>query len=195
MLCYNVSEVDECALSLPGLLWKNPPCTVFVKFVFQVPTVRFRPHGQKLCAGTFYIDMIAYEAERSVMALIHVIGRITTDLEMKYGESGAPYVRFGLAERIGYGDQARSQLYQVWAWKDTAEALIRSGLKKGSLVQLSGTLTLEEYTKSDGITTDKRLKVSLNQGSFIPVSKIGSIATSSPSTVEAIDGEKDPLPE
>ena len=129
------------------------------------------------------------------MALIHVIGRITTDLEMKHGESGAPYVRFGLAERIGYGDQARMQFYQVWAWKDTAEALIRSGLKKGSLVQLSGTLTLEEYTKLDGITTDKRLKVSLNQGSFIPVSKSGSIATSSPSTVEAIDGEKDPLPE
>lgn len=129
------------------------------------------------------------------MALIHIIGRITTDLEMKYGESGAPYVRFGLAERIGYGDQARTQFYQVWAWKDTAEALIRSGLKKGSLVRLSGTLTLEEYTKSDGTTTDKRLKVSLNQGSFIPVSKCGNAATSSPSTVEAIDGEKDPLPE
>ena len=129
------------------------------------------------------------------MALIHVIGRITTDLEMKYGDSKAPYVRFGLAERIGYSDQARTQFYQVWAWKDTAEALIRSGLKKGSLVQLSGTLTLEEYVKPDGVTNDKRLKVSLNQGSFIPVSKSGINATSSPSTVEAIDGDKDPLPE
>lgn len=70
---------------------EDPPWIVFVKFVFQVPTVRFCPHGLKLCAGAFYIDMTAHEAEGSVMSLIHVSRRITTDLEMKYAESKTPY--------------------------------------------------------------------------------------------------------
>jgi single-stranded DNA-binding protein len=128
------------------------------------------------------------------MAQIHVIGWITNDLEMKYSESESPYIRFGLAERIGYGNQMRMQYYQVWAWKETAETLFRSGLKKGSLVRLSGTLMLEEYIRQDGITRDKRLRISLSSGGFTPVSKGGSNAPKSHSTVEIVDGGKDPLP-
>ena len=148
-----------------------------------------------MCAGAFYIDIIAHEAERSVMAQIQVIGWITNDLEMKYSERRVPYVRFGFAERIGFGSQVRTQYYQVWAWKETAQELISSGLKNGSHVRLSGTLMLEEYIKQDGITKDKRLRISLSSGGFTPVSKGSSNAPKSHSTVEIVDGGKDPLPE
>ena len=128
------------------------------------------------------------------MAQIQVIGWITNDLEMKYSESGTPYLRFGLAERIGYGNQMRMQYYQVWAWKETAEALIRSGLKKGSLVRLSGQLLLEEYVRQDGITKDKRLRISLSSGGFTPVFREGRNTSQSQTTVETVDGGKEPLP-
>lgn len=129
------------------------------------------------------------------MAQIQVIGWITNDLEVKHSESGTPYLRFGLAERIGYGNQMRMQYYQVWAWKETAEALIRSGLKKGSLVRLSGQLLLEEYVRQDGITKDKRLRISLSSGGFTPVSREGRNPSPSQTTVETVDGGRETLPE
>ena len=114
---------------------------------------------------------------------------------MKYSERRVPYVRFGLAERTGFGNQVRTQYYQVWAWNETAQELISSGLKNGSPVRLSGTLVLEEYTRQDGITRDKRLKVLLSKGGFIPISRGGNSATHSQSTVGYVDGDKEPLPE
>ena len=129
------------------------------------------------------------------MAQILVIGWITTELEMKYSERRVPYVRFGLAERTGFGNQVRTQYYQVWAWNETAQELISSGLKNGSPVRLSGTLVQEEYTRQDGITRDKRLKVLLSRGGFISVSRGGDSATHSQSTVGYVDGDKEPLPE
>ena len=128
------------------------------------------------------------------MAQIQVIGWITNDLEMKYSERRTPYVRFSLAERIGFGNEMRTQFYQVWAWNETAQELISSGLKKGSHVRLSGTLMLEEYIRQDGITKDKRLRISLSSGGFTQVSKGGSNAPKSHSTVETVDGGKEPLP-
>lgn len=79
------------------------------------------------------------------MAQIHVIGRITADLDLKYGQSGNPYVRFSLAENLGSKEHARVQYYQVWAWNEDAVRLNDSKVRKGSLVRISGTLELEVY--------------------------------------------------
>lgn len=137
------------------------------------------------------------------MAQIHVIGRITADLELKYGQSSNPYVRFNLAENIGSGDRARVQYYQVWAWNENAIRLVNSKARKGSLLCVSGSLELEVYTKQDGITPDKRMKVSLNNWDFVPVSNRGSntvvplsqSASDLPPSIGGIDGDRDPLPE
>lgn len=134
------------------------------------------------------------------MAEILVIGRITADLELKYGHSSKrPYVRFNLAEHIGKGDRARVQYYQVWAWNENALRLTEAGAKKGSLIRVAGSLELETYTKEDGRTTDKRLKVSLDAWDFVPVSNRSS-APAAPNKsvlippVGEIDGSKEPLP-
>lgn len=136
------------------------------------------------------------------MAQIHVIGRITADLELKYGQSKNPYVRFNLAENIGSKDHARVQYYQVWAWNENAIRLINSRARKGSLVCISGTLELEIYAKQDGITTDKRMKVLLNNWDFIPVGNRRSmnataqldLVTDPPTALGGIDGDREPLP-
>ncbi len=135
------------------------------------------------------------------MAQIHVIGRITADLGLKYSQQGKPYVRFDVAENIGSGDRSRTQYYQVWAWGDQAARLINAGAHKGSLLWITGSLELEVYTKLDGRTADKRMKIKLNDWSFVHSSK-GSYAphhkvadTSSATTAEVIDGDREELPE
>lgn len=136
------------------------------------------------------------------MAQIHVIGRITADLELKYSQSKNPYVRFNLAENIGCKERARVQYYQVWAWNEDAIRLVNSKVMKGSLVCISGTLELEVFTKQDGFTTDKRMKVLLNNWDFIPAGNRRSIdaaaqldlAADPPTALGGIDGDREPLP-
>ena len=135
------------------------------------------------------------------MAQIHVIGRITADLDLKYGQSGNPYVRFSLAENLGSKEHARVQYYQVWAWNEDAVRLIDSKVRKGSLVRISGTLELEVYTKQDGTTTDKRMKVSLQSWDFISTESRGrreAAPQQEPACVSplcGIDGDRESLPE
>lgn len=137
------------------------------------------------------------------MAQIHVIGRITADLELKYGQSKKPYVRFNLAENIGSKDRAWVQYYQVWAWNEDALRLVNSKVKKGSLVCISGSLELEVYAKQDGFPTDKRMKVLLNNWDFIPTGNRRNtdapaqfdLASDEPTALGRIDGDRDPLPE
>ena len=135
------------------------------------------------------------------MAQIHVIGRITADLELKYSQSKNPYVRFNLAENIGCKERARVQYYQVWAWNEDAVRLIDSKVRKGSLVRISGTLELEVYTKQDGTTTDKRMKASLQSWDFISTGSRGrreAAPQQEPACVpplRGIDGDRESLPE
>ena len=137
------------------------------------------------------------------MAQIHVIGRITADLVLKYSQHGKPYVRFDIAENIGSKDRSRAQYYQVWAWGEDATRLVEAKAHKGSLLCISGSLELEVYTKQDGKTTDKRMKVMLNDWSFIHIGSRGTNnALHQKTTIdlpslsfEGIDGDREALPE
>lgn len=138
------------------------------------------------------------------MAQVYVIGRVTADLEPKTSANERPYVRFDLAENIGNKDRMRTQYLQICAMGGDAERIVRARVRKGSLIWVSGTLELEVFTKKDGITTDKRLKVLLDNWGFVPV---GSSKTEHPApntappemaaaeTAAVIDGERETLPE
>lgn len=105
------------------------------------------------------------------MSLSFTIGRVTADFELQTSTNGVPYVRFNLAETLGYGENARPQYLQVWAWRDDATRLMKRKVKKGSLIWVSGSLEMESYQKRDGTTTDKRLKVTLDNWGFVPGGK------------------------
>lgn len=135
------------------------------------------------------------------MAQIYVIGRITSDIEVKSSQKGNDYVRFDIAENIGSKDRSRTQYFQVWAFNENARKLIASKTKKGSLVAVSGSVELETYTKQDGLTIDKRLKIYLNDWKFVNIKnekgKAKNLPEASPEnthTIECIDGERDDLP-
>lgn len=102
------------------------------------------------------------------MAQIFLFGRVTADLALKTSQTtGTTYVCFDLAENIGYGEQQRTTFYQVWAWGEDALRLTRLGIKKSSLIWLTGSLTLVDCTEKNTGTT-KRLKVALDNCGFLP---------------------------
>ena len=143
------------------------------------------------------------------MSQLFTIGRVTADFELQTSTNMNPYVRFSLAEKVGYGESARTQYLQVWAWGSGAKHLIKGKVKKGSLIWVTGSLELEEYTKQDG-STDKRLKVSMDNWGFIPFSKPKNgeaenkvvpddeSATDAPENYQPdgeIDGDREELPD
>ena len=131
------------------------------------------------------------------MAQTYVIGRVTADLERKISINQHPYVRFDIAENIGGRGHNRTQYFQICAMGGDADRLIRARVKKGSLIWVSGSLELEIFTGKDGSTTDKRLKILLDNWGFVPVAN-KDVLEQPPSKLTAasakIDGDREPLP-
>lgn len=133
------------------------------------------------------------------MAKLMCIGRVTADPELRESARKEPYVRFSLAENLGYGETARTQYFQVWAWGHLARNLVRRKVRKGSLIWASGSLELEEYTRNDGKTQDKRLKLKLDDWDYVPAfqnkTESGTPLFEGPGPVGTVDGEREALPE
>ncbi len=140
------------------------------------------------------------------MAQVFFIGRVTADLELQISVNKNNYVRFDLAENIGYGETAKTQYYQVWAWDTDAKHLIRRKVKQGSLIWVSGSIELEVYTRQDGETKDKRLKVKLDNWDYVTTGKKHPIVEMVPTKditthkenmfpVGEINGDKETMPD
>ena len=132
------------------------------------------------------------------MSKLYCTGRVMSELELKTSARRVPYLCFPIAERVGYGSSAHTQYITVWAWGAMAQQFVSSGVSKGSVLWVSGSLELEEYTKKDGVTHDKRLKLKLKDWGFVPAGQrreqcSGQVKELPPP--ETIDGERETLPE
>ena len=140
------------------------------------------------------------------MSYIHLVGRVTTELELKVSHRGTTYVRFALEERLGNG---RVQSYQVWAYGWDAEHLAKWKVGAGTMLEVNGPLIAEDYTARDGYTPRVRLKVIYKDGGPISWADPGTVTRKTPTTPAAdpdadsaapsgeapIDGEREPLPD
>ena len=134
------------------------------------------------------------------MAKANLIGLITQGPELQHSVKGESYVRFSVAESIGFGQQRHTQFIDVWAWGYHAQRLAKCNLRNGDAIFLSGTLELESFTKKDGVTKDKRLKLRLDDWTPVPKKwDAGSPAQKEtdvfPVAAEQIDGDREELPE
>ena len=132
------------------------------------------------------------------MSQLYCAGRVMSELELKTSAKNVPYLCFPIAERVGYGSSAHTQYISVWAWGAMARQLVSEGVGKGSALWVSGSLELEEYTKKDGVTHDKRLKLKLKDWGFTPAGqrqerRPGQAKDLPPP--ETVDGERENLPE
>lgn len=89
------------------------------------------------------------------------IGNITIDPEMKYFESGKVLTKFSIAinEYQGKDKPEKVTFIPCEAWAYTAE-YIGEYAKKGSLVQVEGSLRIEKYKTADG-TEGKKIYVAV----------------------------------
>ena len=77
---------------------------------------------------------------------VTLVGRISTDLELRYTGNNKPYCRFNLAvNRINEG----TDFISVTVWNKQAENLVQYQ-NKGSLILIDGSISMNNYTDQNG---------------------------------------------
>lgn len=83
---------------------------------------------------------------------IHIMGRITRDLELKYTASGVAVCAFAVAVSRSYKDSDGNypaDFIDCVAWRNSAE-FITKYFSKGAMIALDGELQTRNYTDKDG---------------------------------------------
>ena len=137
------------------------------------------------------------------MAQIYVLGRVEEDLVVKKSQKDSSYVCFSFKEQTGKG---RTQSYQVWAWNEDVSRLVKLGVKKRSLLWLTGTMQLVDCTENHGKVKTKVMKVFLTNWGYLPgkyprqneadaENDPGPIPDPPALPMEVMDGDREALPE
>lgn len=107
---------------------------------------------------------------------VNVLGRLTTDLELKKTPTGRSVVNFCVAIDNGKdksGNQKPAYFVDMVAWGKTGE-LISTYCRKGNLVSFSGELQTRTYDRTDG-SKAKVTEVLVHD--FINTTPKGTVAT------------------
>lgn len=92
------------------------------------------------------------------MNKVMLIGNLTRDPEFMTSASGVNVCKFAVAINSGFGDNSRTDYFNIVTWRSYAESCNKY-LKKGSKVCVIGSLQNNDYTDKDGI---KRHNVIVN---------------------------------
>lgn len=83
---------------------------------------------------------------------VTLVGRISTDLELRYTGSNKAYCRFNLAVNKNYKNEYgeyETDFIPVTVWGKPAENLVQYQ-SKGSLILVDGSISMSNYTDKDG---------------------------------------------
>lgn len=83
---------------------------------------------------------------------VTLVGRISTDLELRYTGSNKAYCRFNLAVNKNYKNEYgeyETDFIPVTVWGKPAENLVQYQ-NKGSLILVDGSINMSNYTDKDG---------------------------------------------
>lgn len=83
---------------------------------------------------------------------VHIMGRITRDLELRHTKSGTAVCQFCVAVTRSFKDangEYQSDFIDCVAWRNSAE-FITKYFSKGALIALDGELQTRNYTDKDG---------------------------------------------
>lgn len=110
---------------------------------------------------------------------VTLVGRISTDLELRYTGSNKAYCRFNLAvNRMNEG----TDFIPVTVWGKPAENLVQYQ-SKGSLILVDGSISMNNYTDKDGNNRTSFEVMTSN------VQFLGSKRTNDETTVESAESD------
>ena len=81
------------------------------------------------------------------MTSITIICRPTKDPELRTSPSGVTYTTLDVAVTKGYGDKEHPNYFRAFCKNEMAQRVINAGVKKGSLIYITGDLDIRPYTK------------------------------------------------
>lgn len=102
---------------------------------------------------------------------ITLTGRVTADLELQTSSNGTEYIQFNVAVNKGYGEQEHTNFYQCVLFGKAAERLSKAGVKKGSLLFITGDLDLVEYTRKADGSKGMIPKITVYEWNYVPTGK------------------------
>lgn len=102
---------------------------------------------------------------------ITLTGRVTADLELQTSPNGTEYIQFNVAVNKGYGEQEHANFYQCVLFGKAAERLSKAGVKKGSLLFITGDLDLVEYTRKSDASKGMIPKITVYEWNYVPTGK------------------------
>lgn len=138
------------------------------------------------------------------MTTVNTIGRVTRDIVVQYAkESGRPYVKFYLDVTEGPINNQTSICFSCVIFGDDAERIVKAGVRKNSLIQVNGRLSVEEFDKKNNGGRGYSLKLIDIRWSYVPTgakksSNASTEAPPKPATVDEVEevnlDEEDDLP-
>lgn len=116
---------------------------------------------------------------------VTLVGRISTDLELRYTGSNKAYCRFNLAVNKNYKNEYgeyETDFIPVTVWGKPAENLVQYQ-NKGSLILVDGSINMSNYTDKDG---NNRTSFEIMTSN---VQFLGSKKTSDETTAESVKSD------
>lgn len=86
------------------------------------------------------------------MTSITLICRPTRDPELRSSPSGVMFTTLDVAVTKGFGDKEHPNYFRAYCKNDMAQRVINAGVKKGSLIYITGDLDIRPFTRKDGST-------------------------------------------
>lgn len=121
---------------------------------------------------------------------VTLVGRISTDLELRYTGSNKAYCRFNLAvNRMNEG----TDFIPVTVWGKPAENLVQYQ-SKGSLILVDGSISMNNYTNKDG-NNRTSFEVTTSNVQFLSSKKTQNEALEETATSDVDTDDTDPFAE
>lgn len=116
-------------------------------------------------------NFLSGKENETMFTQITLTGRVTADLELQVSPGGTKYVQFNVAVNKGYGEQEHANFYQCILFGNATDRLSKAGVKKGSLLFITGDLDLVEYTRKGDGSKGMIPKVVVYDWNYVPSGK------------------------
>lgn len=102
---------------------------------------------------------------------ISILGRVTADLCLQTSQNNTQYVQFNVAVNKGFGEQEHANFFQCVLFGKAAERISNAGVRKGSLLFITGDLDLVEYTRKADNSKGTLAKITVHDWNYVPGGK------------------------